>query len=197
MLKSLVVSSLVLLTVGAGCRSADRRTEQPSASATTSGAKAKIVVDSIDEGGLKKLVGERGGRLLFLNIWATWCVPCVEEFPDLVKLSGAYGEKEVEVVGISADYTDEIETKIIPFLEKLKVPFRVYVAKFAHQEDFINAVNRSWSGALPASVIYDLNGKQRYFHVGQGTFQDFKNEIDKVLSPGGGSSAGAPLKKRS
>jgi len=197
MLKSLVVSGLVILTLAAGCRSADRQNDRPAASPATSGAKARIVVDSIDEGGLKRLVGERQGKLLFVNIWATWCVPCVEEFPDLVKLSGAYSDKEVEVVGISADYTDEIDTKIIPFLEKLKVPFRVYVAKFAHQEDFINAVNRSWSGALPASMIYDPKGEQRYFHVGQGTFQDFKNEIDKVLIPGSGSSTRVPQKKRS
>jgi thiol-disulfide isomerase/thioredoxin len=185
MLKSLLVTSLVLLTLGAGCRSTDRRNDQPGASSTANSLRAKIVVDSIDEGGLKKLVGERRGKVLFLNIWATWCVPCIEEFPDLVKLSHANGEDDVEVVGISADYTDEIETKIVPFLEKQNVPFRVYVAKFAHQEDFINAVNRSWSGALPASLIYDRKGNQRYFHVGQGTFQEFKNEIDKVINTKG------------
>ena len=105
---------------------------------------------------------------------------CIEEFPDLVKLSRSYDERQVEVVGISTDYPDEVDSKIVPFLEKQNVPFRVYVANFDHQEDFINAVNRSWSGALPASAIYDPQGNQQFFLVGQGTFEDFKKEIDKL-----------------
>jgi thiol-disulfide isomerase/thioredoxin len=137
-------------------------------------------VEAIDERRLRALVRERKGRILLLNIWATWCVPCVEEFPDLVKLSKLYDPKRVEVVGISADFPDEVSSKILPFLRRQKVPFKNYVADFKDQGDFINAVNRSWSGALPATFIYDLNGRERFSLVGKGTFEQFKREIDKV-----------------
>ncbi len=140
-----------------------------------------IEVTKLDEQGLAKLTRERNGKILFLNIWATWCVPCAEEFPDLVKLHSAFEGRPVEVVGISADFDDEIESKIVPFLRKHKVPFRTYVASFQHQEDFINAVDRSWSGALPASLIVDPRGQRKFFLVGKGTFDQFKREIDKTL----------------
>jgi hypothetical protein len=73
-----------------------------------------------------------------------------------------------------------VESKILPFIKKHEVPFRIFVAKFAHQEDFINSVNPSWSGALPATLIYDQRGNQRLFLVGQGTFERFKKAIDTV-----------------
>jgi thiol-disulfide isomerase/thioredoxin len=139
-------------------------------------------VDPLDQADLKKLLGERKGKILFLNIWATWCAPCVEEFPDIIKLSQAYPGSEVEVVGVSADYPDEVESKIIPFIRKHNVPFRIYVAKFDHQEDFINCVDSSWSGALPATLVYDAQGTRRYFSVGAGSFDKFRKVIDSVRS---------------
>jgi thiol-disulfide isomerase/thioredoxin len=142
---------------------------------------ANIRVTKLDEQGLSKLISERNGKILFLNVWATWCVPCVEEFPDLVKLHRAFEGRPVEVIGISADFDDEIESKIVPFLRKQKVPFRVYVASFKRQEDFINGLNRAWSGALPASMIIDTKGRRKFFLVGKGTFEQFKREIDKTL----------------
>ena len=174
-----MVLLFALLTVTA-CRGTNDRGEPAEKILVQSVTKAVLSVEPIDEAGLKKLIRERNGRTLLLNIWATWCAPCVAEFPDLVKLSQTYDTTAVEVVAISADYPDEVDTKIIPFLKKMNVPFRVYVAQFEHQEDFINAVNRSWSGALPASLIYDSHGKERFFHVGQQSYDDFKNEVDKI-----------------
>jgi thiol-disulfide isomerase/thioredoxin len=171
---------LLLLVEGPGCRPKSPPNPAPSISSADTARKQAGPVDPIGQAGLKKLVGERNGRILFLNIWATWCAPCVEEFPDLIKLAQSFPGTEVEVVGISADYPDEVESKILPFISKHNVPFRIYVAKFDHQEDFINSVNSSWSGALPATLVYDAGGRQRYFSVGAGTFEKFKRMIDSV-----------------
>jgi thiol-disulfide isomerase/thioredoxin len=169
---------LILLSVASACRGTDERSGQkPSGPATMT---SSVTVVPIDKKGLKALIEERNGKILLLNVWATWCAPCVAEFPDLVKLSQTCDTSKVEVVAISADYPDEIDSKILPFLRKMNVPFRVYVAQFEHQEDFINAVNSTWSGALPASLTYDVHGNQRLFHVGQLAFDDFKHEIDKI-----------------
>lgn len=176
------VFPLVLVALflhGCGPRSEQERQSGSAAQDTTS--TPVIQVAKLDERGLSKLIRERNGKVLFLNVWATWCVPCVEEFPDLVKLHSAFEGRPVEVVGISADFDDEIESKIVPFLRKQKVPFRVYVASFKRQEDFINGVDRSWSGALPASLIVDAKGKRKFFMVGKGTFDQFKREIDKTV----------------
>lgn len=179
----LFVGCLFIVFIGGpGCRPKEPQNPAPSDVSVDTPRKQVGSVDPVDQDGLKKLVKERNGKILFLNIWATWCAPCVEEFPDLIKLAQSYPGSEVEVVGISADYPDEVESKILPFIREKNVPFRIYVAKFDHQEDFINSVNSSWSGALPATLVYDAQGKQRYFSVGAGTFEKFKGVIDSVRS---------------
>jgi thiol-disulfide isomerase/thioredoxin len=178
------VSILCLFCIAAvlsGCSRSGSQEGRPGSTADIAPAgKAALTVGGIDDAALKRLIGNREGRILFLNVWATWCVPCVEEFPDIVKLSRSYDPKAVEVVAISADYPDEVDSKILPFLKKQNVPFKVYVAKFDDQEKFINALDTAWSGALPATFIYNAQGRQRFKLVGQGTYDRFKEQIDKL-----------------
>ncbi|MDE3059272.1 MAG: TlpA family protein disulfide reductase [Bacteroidota bacterium] len=134
----------------------------------------------LDVKGVKRLIHERHGKILFLNLWATWCAPCVEEFPDIVKFSHIYTDSLVEVVAISVDYPDEADSKVRPFLKKHNVDFKVYIADAKDQEDFINAVNSSWSGAVPATFIFGKHGKQRAFLLGKQNLERFKNEIEKI-----------------
>jgi thiol-disulfide isomerase/thioredoxin len=174
-----IVSLLAIAAVLSGCSRNGGREGRPESIAKLGAATSKPVrVDGLDGAGLKRLIADRGGRILFLNVWATWCVPCIEEFPDIVKLSRSYDPKTVEVVAISADYPDEVDSKIVPFLKKQNVPFKVYVANFEDQEKFINALDTSWSGALPATFIYDTQGQQRFKLVGQGSYDRFKQQID-------------------
>lgn len=79
-------------------------------------------VKSIDQNELNSIIENREGKLLLINIWATWCVPCREEFPDLVELSQHY-QNELDVIAISVDFTEDIQTKIKPFLKRIKSNF--------------------------------------------------------------------------
>ena len=128
---------------------------------------------TIDE--LNDIIKNREGRVLLINIWATWCVPCKEEFPDLIKISDKYA-KQIELIGISIDYPDEVESKIIPFLNKLKPNFINYVNVENDIERFINNLNRDWSGAIPATFFYDSDGKQFLFYEGKMSFKEIENE---------------------
>lgn len=130
---------------------------------------------------LDSLISNRNGNILLLNIWATWCEPCKEEFPDLIKLSSEYKNKKVQIVTISVDYPDEVTEKIIPFLNSSPVPFTTYVADFPSQDSLINKFNPEWSGAVPATIIFDSNGIQRKFLLGKQSFQQFKNDVDDLL----------------
>ena len=85
-----------------------------------------LEVSEITINELNDIIKIREGRVLVINIWATWCVPCKEEFPDLINISEKYSEK-IELIGISIDYPDEVESKIIPFLNKLKPNFINFV----------------------------------------------------------------------
>ncbi|MCX6170029.1 MAG: TlpA disulfide reductase family protein [Ignavibacteriales bacterium] len=138
----------------------------------------EIKVEPIDKTKLTKLIKDRNGKVLFLNLWATWCIPCREEFPSIVKLAGEM--QNVEFVGISADYPDEVKTKIIPFLKSNKANFTNYVSGFSGDEDLINALDKKWNGALPATLIYDKNGKKISFLKGKQSYEKFKADIKKA-----------------
>ena len=134
---------------------------------------------TIDE--LNEIIKNREGRVLLINIWATWCVPCKEEFPDLINFSKKYGE-QIELIGISIDYPDEVELKIIPFLNKLKPNFINYVNVESDAEKFINNLNPDWSGAIPATFFYDSEGKQFIFYEGKLSFEEIENKALQMIN---------------
>ena len=135
-----------------------------------------INVQLIDREGLHKIISERKGKPLLINFWATWCVPCREEFPDLVKFYSDF-KNEVDVIAISVDYPKEIETKIQHFLDKLNPGFNTYVYSERDQEALINMINKDWSGSLPATVVYNFEGKQTLFHDGKMSYEEFRNSV--------------------
>lgn len=143
-------------------------------------AQQQSEIKLIDKSELEKIIKQREGKPLFVNLWATWCVPCREEFPSLIKLSEKYSGR-IDLIAISVDYPDEIESKIIPFLSNFNVNFPVYVNGFERQEDMINYLNESWFGSLPATFIYDDAGKQQFFLNGKEEFEFFAEKIETLL----------------
>jgi len=137
-------------------------------------------VEPVGKKELEKLIKERNGKILFLNLWATWCVPCREEFPAIVKLAGEM--KNVEFVTLSIDYPDEVNSKIIPFLDSFKADFVSYVSGIKGDEELINFFDKKWNGALPATFIYDGNGTKKAFLQGGRSYEEFKSELEKVIN---------------
>lgn len=135
-------------------------------------------VKTIDERGVSALIKARDGKPLFINFWATWCIPCTEEFPDIVKLSEKY--KNVEFVAVSLDHHDEVNSKIRPFLKKMKAGFKNYVGRFKDDQNLIDLINGKWNGALPATAIYDKSGKQASFHAKKLSYKEMETELKKV-----------------
>ena len=136
------------------------------------------LLDSIK---LTQLIEENKKNVFIVNVWATWCVPCVEEMPDLIKLKDYYKNKNVKIIGVSIDYPEEIESKVVPFIQKHNLNFPVFVNNFRKDELFINFLNQDWSGAVPATFIYDKNGIQKEFLLGKHSFDDFKSVVEKYL----------------
>jgi thiol-disulfide isomerase/thioredoxin len=179
MKKSIIIVLALLILSGCG----EQKEQSGSGYSTHEVQKSGEIqydVKSIDESGLKQLIAQRNGKILFLNVWATWCVPCREEFPDLVRLAEHYKNADVEFVGLSVDYPDEIESKIIPFLENQKCNFKIYVQAFDDEANLIGLLNEKWSGAIPATFIFDPVGIQRVFLLGVHSYDDFQQELEKL-----------------
>ena len=125
---------------------------------------------------LEKLVSERNGKPLLINVWATWCVPCREEFPDLISFVDEYKES-VEVIGLSVDFPNEIDTKVIPFLEKLNPSFPNYIVEVSDPEKLINFLNKEWNGAIPATFYFNSNGELIKSIIGKSDISDFEKLV--------------------
>jgi thiol-disulfide isomerase/thioredoxin len=167
--------ALVVLSLGMACsRQTDRGASQQQSDFPQT-------VERLDEEALTEMVTKRNGKVLFLNIWATWCLPCKEEFPDIIRLAEEYRHRNVEFIGISADYPDEIDSRIKPFLRDQKVNFQNYVQNFDSAEEFINWIDVEWNGALPVTVIYDTGGNRELFLQGKHDYGFFKEKLDAVV----------------
>ena len=134
-------------------------------------------IETVDSAKLDSLIGQRNNKSLFLNVWATWCAPCREEFPDIVKLVNEFDDNDIEFIGISVDYADEIDSKVKPFVESMNINFQIYVQQFASQEVLIEKLHKEWSGALPATFIYDATSALKKFSVGKQSYSAFKSMI--------------------
>ena len=130
---------------------------------------------------LEALKNLKTGNVVLVNFWATWCKPCVAEFPELLKLYEEYQDKGFEIIFISVDEPADINTKVIPFLSKKEVDFVTYYNNFNNPDDLINFFDKKWQGAIPATYIYDKGWKQTSSLVGDKTYEDFEKQILKIL----------------
>lgn len=175
------ITLLLLFIIATGCSKQEEKSEvTDSGLQTRNRGEIPYQVKPLDNTGLKQMIARRNGKWLLLNVWATWCQPCREEFPDLVKLADKY-RGNVEVVGFSVNYPDEVESKIIPFLDNNPVNFTIYVQNFKHGGEIIQSLNRSWNGAIPATFIFDPTGILRAFLLGLHSYDDFDQELEKAM----------------
>ena len=137
-------------------------------------------VKILNVGDLSELINSEQEHPLLINVWATWCVPCREEFSDLVKISESYSNK-VRVVGISVDDSEVLDSKVIPFLKNQKARFENYLLKVSEPEDFINLLNKKWSGAIHATFIYKKNSEPNEMLIGKQSYELFEQAVKKVI----------------
>jgi thiol-disulfide isomerase/thioredoxin len=145
---------------------------------------AAVEVQPIDFAGLKQLVKRdpANARPLLVNFWATWCDPCRDEFPDLVKIESDYRSKGLQFVAISLDDFQEIKTSVPKFLQEVGATMPSYLLNVDDPEPAIRFVDAQWSGALPATVLYDAEGKVAFKHFGRIKPAELRTALDKVLN---------------
>lgn len=138
-------------------------------------------IKPIDIVGLRKALTPAGKPLL-VNFWATWCDPCREEFPDLVKLDAEYKGK-IDFITISLDELAEINRDVPKFLIDMKAEMPAYLLTAVDSDAAIAYVSKEWTGALPLTVLYDPSGKQMYYRQGKVRLELIRTELDKLLKP--------------
>lgn len=137
-----------------------------------------VSVDAYDFSGLEYFLNKDDGITYVVNFWATWCVPCIEELPYFEKLNENYKDKNVKVILVSLDMSRMVESRLLPFIRKKELKSEVLYLWDADADSWIPKVDRSWSGAIPATVIY--KGGKRAFYERSFTYEELEAELKKI-----------------
>jgi thiol-disulfide isomerase/thioredoxin len=100
--------------------------------------------------------------LYIINFWATWCKPCVAELPYFEKLNKIYASEKLKIILVSLDFSDELETRVMPFILKNNIHSKVFLLNESNPNTFIDKISPRWSGAIPATYIYKGNVNSFY-----------------------------------
>ena len=169
----LLITSLLLATVSGllGCGGATGR------SSATRGPGPEVTFATGEE--VLQAVRNSNGNAVLVNIWATWCVPCIEEMPELLRLRKDYQGRGLELILVSADFDTQLPAAR-EFLGKQGVDFPSYI-KSGKDMPFINTLHPDWTGALPASLLYDGDGTLRHFWEGKVTYATLEEKVQQIL----------------
>jgi thiol-disulfide isomerase/thioredoxin len=154
-------------------------------------AKAPHDPQLIDAQGYAKLVQQNRGKPLLINFWATWCEPCRDEYPMLSELAKEYAPKGLRVVGVNSDQDGDL-ILMRRFIARYKPVFPNYRKKPGKPEEeaeFNQAVLPDWRGELPATFLYDQDGRLIGHFFGARNRETYEAAIRQLLS--GGSAAAA------
>ena len=111
--------------------------------------------------GLEPLLSSSSDTTFVINFWATWCAPCVEELPYFEELTRSAVGAPIKVILVSLDFRKQLVTRLLPFLDKHDIRSTVLVLDDPRANDWINKVDPTWSGALPATLVF--RGPRREF----------------------------------
>ncbi len=134
----------------------------------------------LDETVMQQVVSAHKGKVLLINFWATWCAPCREEMPSLVKLDSSLRAKGFRLVTVSADEPED-QQRALQFLRNLAVPAPAYLKRAKNDDKFISALDPKWIGALPVSFLYDKTGRKVRSFIGEVDMKDLETAIRKLL----------------
>ena len=117
-----------------------------------------VTLNEIDVNGLKELLKNNSDKLRLVNIWATWCGPCVLEYPEFVAIHRMFSLRDFEFVSVSADHL-EAKEKALAFLQKKSSALDNYIFSEKDKYALIEAVDPEWNGALPYTALVEPGGK--------------------------------------
>ncbi len=159
---------------GCSVKWAEKKDHQAEAAAEW--AKEPVNLEPADEKFIRDLLANKTEKLLLINVWATWCGPCVTEFPDLININRMYRGRDFEFINVSADGPAK-KNKVHGFLKEKHASGRNYIFSLDDKYKLIEAIDPKWQGALPYTVLLEPGGKVIYSRQGRVNVAALKKQI--------------------
>lgn len=134
-------------------------------------------IEVTDFEGLEPLLEKNNDTTYVINFWATWCKPCVEEMPGFLKAASEFKDEKVRFIFVSLDFPGQVNARLKPFVKKHDMADMVILLDDPDSNSWIEKVDPQWSGAIPATLIY--NSIDRDFYEKSLSYNDLINIIER------------------
>lgn len=174
---SLLITAIWAMACSSSTEQKDNTPERPKPLSTIQTDNGAVPV--YDFKTFEPILRQSDDTVYVVNFWATWCKPCVEELPHFDELQKHYSNKAVKVILVSLDFKEQAEKKLASFISKRNVTSEVMLMDDADANTWINAINKEWSGAIPATYIY--KGDKSDFYEQQFDYNELEDAVKKFL----------------
>ena len=130
---------------------------------------------------VQKILTAKNDTTYILNFWATWCVPCVKEFPSFQVFAKKHKDEKVKVVMVSLDFKKDYDKSLMAFLAKHPIDASVYLLDEPDYNSWINKVDPSWGGEIPVTLIVNGNKKMHTFYPRDFTPESLEETFSKTI----------------
>ena len=168
---------LLCLFSVASCKNEVKTTNDP---VEQTSAVEQDTLQILDFAGLDPLLSTTSNKTYVVNFWATWCGPCVKELPYFEQLNSKYAEKNVEVILVSLDFPKKYDSHLKPYIKKNELKSKVIALNDPDANAWIPKVSEEWSGAIPATLIF--NKDKRQFYEKSFTYGELESEVKQFIN---------------
>jgi thiol-disulfide isomerase/thioredoxin len=176
----------MLVIAASGCRgrevpsTATTKQASPAPAAPTSALPANQI-RRVTAKQIRELVDERKGKVVVVNFWASWCPPCVREFPAITKVYEQYRDRGLDLFAVALNSPEEI-ADVQQFLTEQKPPFPIFLAD-PEDETFNETVLEKWYGEMPMTLVFNTAGERVLAHRSELTYEMLSRKVAALLPP--------------
>jgi thiol-disulfide isomerase/thioredoxin len=138
-------------------------------------------VEPISAAQFGQLLKHHRGDVVVVNLWATWCIPCLHELPDFDLAQQRYAERGLRILGVSIDTLDRLEERVRPFFAERAPNLVSYLQTEADEYTFIDTIDPNWAGTLPTTYFFDRQGNLRETRYGRLLYRELEVKALELL----------------
>lgn len=146
-----------------------------------SGALAETPAQPVSAEQFRAALQQHRGKVLIVNLWATWCVPCLREIPDLLRLEGEAAARGVRLIGVAVDDPSPGAAQVEQFRRKYFPAFVTYARIGPQLDELASVIDPAWNEVVPTTYILDRSGRPVARLQGRKSIEEFRKALDPAL----------------